>query len=106
MDARRQTLEEKETNIHFDETNGLAWVETHNTALRNQLKKRSEEYPDQCILKTEDTARGYVRYYLPKRWIKISPPRKVTMTEERKQALREASEKGRKKIRAMKEKSA
>lgn len=89
IDSKQQTLEERETNIHFDETKAAAWVETHNIKLRNNLRKLNEERPDKCQLKYEDNDRGYARYYVPKNWVKIAPPRKVNLTDEQRDALRE-----------------
>ena len=39
IDNKQQTLEERETNIHFDETKAAAWVETHNIKLRNNRRR-------------------------------------------------------------------
>lgn len=55
---------------------------------RNKIKRLAEQYPDEVdYIVNED---GSVFAHVPVRWLKISPPRKVEMTEERKRASIEA----------------
>lgn len=83
------TREEMETIITYNEAEQTASVFTYNTALRNKLSRLAEEYPDECKLEKTAWDGKVVDYTVPKRWVKVSPPRKVNMTDEQKQALAE-----------------
>lgn len=50
---------------------------------KNRLEKLARENPGQVehLITNLD---GSVVYHVPKAWVKISPPRKVTMTDEQK----------------------
>ena len=50
---------------------------------KNRLAKLAKENPDQVehLITNLD---GSVVYHVPKAWVKISPPRRVTMSEEQK----------------------
>ena len=50
---------------------------------KNRLSKLAKEYPGEVehLITNLD---GSVVYYVPKAWVKISPPRKVNMTDEQK----------------------
>ena len=50
---------------------------------KNRLAKLAKEYPDQVehLITNLD---GSVVYHVPKAWVRISPPRRVTMSEEQK----------------------
>ena len=69
---------EQETIINFNEAEKVASVYTHNKALKRKLAALAEQYPDECItMSTNHDAMG-VDYVVPKRWIKVSPPRRVS----------------------------
>lgn len=67
---------ERETIINYNDLEQTASVYTCNTALKKKLSKLYEEYPEQTqkIRENEDS----VEYIIPKKWVKISPPRKVS----------------------------
>lgn len=69
------TKYEQETIISFNEGEQFAGVYTHNKALIRRLAKLAQERPDECNL--ENVCRGgqAVNYNIPKKWIKITPPR-------------------------------
>lgn len=56
---------------------------------RNKLRKLYAERPEQFQLFREDD-NGYVFAKIPATWIKVGPPRKVDMTEEKLQKLADA----------------
>lgn len=78
---------EMETVIRFDESDSTATIYTYNRALKNRLRVLSEKEPALACVK-EDDGLGGVTYTLPKKWIKISCPRKAS--EAQKEVLRAA----------------
>ena len=76
---------ERETIINYNEGEKTASVYTHNTALRRRLdqvfKTRSDEM--EIIRSGED----YTEYVVPRKWIKVSPPRQTS--EEAKERARQ-----------------
>lgn len=50
---------------------------------KNRLAKLAKEHPDDVKLMITNLD-GSVVYHVPKSWVKISPPRRVTMSEEQK----------------------
>lgn len=76
---------EMETIIRFDEAGIFATVYTYNAALKRKLGTLADSRDD--IHKTEDDQHGGVTYEMPKKWIKIAPPR--VLSEAQKQACRE-----------------
>lgn len=56
----------------------------------NRIRKLSEQYPDEVIIKNrpEDND-GCICATMPSEWLRISPPRKVDLSEERKAELSE-----------------
>lgn len=45
---------QKETNIYFNEADGMVEVRTYNTALKNRLTKYARKYPSECKLIDDD----------------------------------------------------
>lgn len=82
----RLTNYERETVVNFNEVEGMASVYTHNKALRRRLERLAQERPEECKLVKVTRWNEAVEYHVPKKWIKISPPRKsASLTEEQKQ---------------------
>lgn len=56
----------------------------------NRIRKLSEQYPDEVTIKNrpEDND-GCICATMPSEWLRISPPRKVDLSEERKAELSE-----------------
>ena len=75
---------ERETIINYNEAEKTANVYTHNSSLRRRLdqllKTRSDEI---TVVRTGD---DYAEYIVPKKWIKVSPPRQTS--EEAKERAR------------------
>ena len=65
---------EQETVINFNEAEGTASVYTHNAALKEQLLVLCQSYPEQ-VRQTADNGRGGLTFALPKKWLKVTPPR-------------------------------
>ena len=68
---------EKETVINFNEAERTASVYTHNAALKHQLLELCQTHPEQ-VRQTADNGWGGLTFELPKKWLKVSPPRKPT----------------------------
>ncbi len=65
---------EKETVINFNEGERVASVYTHNAALIKQLSELCRTHPEQ-VRQTAANGWGGVTFELPKKWLKVSPPR-------------------------------
>lgn len=65
---------EKETIINFNEAERTASVFTYNPALKTRLWSLCRDYPAQ-VRETADNGRGGLTFELPKKWVKLSPPR-------------------------------
>ena len=62
----------------FVSSDQLKWI--------NRIRKLKEEHPDEVtILEQPETNDGCIYAKVPAEWLKIGPPRTVTMTEEQKQ---------------------
>ena len=84
------SLYEQETIINFNEAATTASVYTHNKALIRKLDKLSHERPGDCHRQRTDSDGKSVVFTVPKSWVKVSPPRRLT--EAQKEQLRKASE--------------
>lgn len=82
---------EQETVINYNEEETEARVYTFNKSLQNRLQKLTVERPDECRLDPDQrlTGNGAAAFIVPKRWVKVAPPRKVIMTEEQAEAAKE-----------------
>lgn len=65
---------ERETVILFNEADREAGIFTYNEALKKQLGALCESHPGQ-VRRTEDNGCGGLTFALPKKWLKITPPR-------------------------------
>jgi len=68
---------EKETIINFNEAERTASVYTHNAALKERLLELCQTHPEQ-VRQTAANGWGGLTFELPKKWLKITPPRKPT----------------------------
>ena len=75
---------ERETVINYNYAEDTAYVYTFDRKLQNKLNKLASTRPDVVIVKQSDEC---ATYEVPKKFIKVSPPRQ--MTEEQKSALAE-----------------
>lgn len=88
------TAYEKETIIIYNQADDTASVFTYHTTLQNKLNGLVGKNPD---IKITDQGEEWVRYEVPKSWIKVNPPRKRDMTEEQRAAAAERLANARKK---------
>lgn len=68
---------ERETIILWNEAEASAEIYTHNPALQAQLRELCRTYPEQVRL-TQEGDFGSLTFQLPKRWLKVVPPRVLT----------------------------
>lgn len=73
---RRSNLE-KETIILSNEAESDAEVYTYNPALQRRLLALCEEHPEQ-VRKTKESGGGALTFTIPKKWVKIVPPRALS----------------------------
>lgn len=84
------TREEQETIINYNQAGDTASVYTYNPTLIRKLDRLAEEYD--CVIKESGTGASR-SYIIPKKWVKINPPRK--MSDENKQKAAERLKKAR-----------
>lgn len=80
---------EKETIINFSEADKTASVYTHNEAMKAQLSGLCGAYPKQAR-QTGDNGYGGMTFELPKKWLKIKPPR--VLSEKQLEVLKRMNE--------------
>lgn len=84
---------EQETTITLNEEEGTASIFSASPVWMRKLDKLCAEHPGECAATEESVLHGEVvgRFYtVPKKYIKISPPKKMPeRTEEQKAAARE-----------------
>lgn len=54
---------------------------------KTKIEKLAKERPDECKILARNSD-GTILAHVPTSWVKISPPRKVEMSEDRKEELR------------------
>lgn len=81
-------LESKENAIEFLYGDKQATGTFCSPKFVNRLKKLAENNPDECKIVAENEDGSIVAHF-PVKWVRVSPPRKIDMTEEEKDALRE-----------------
>ena len=86
------TKVEQETIILFNEGEAAASVYTHNAALQRLLLELCETRPAQAR-QVEDNRRGGLTFEIPKKWVKIGPPR--ALSEAQKRVLEEMNQRNR-----------
>ena len=70
------TVEEKETIINFNEADATADIEVFSARLMREIRKAAELYPDDVTIK--ESSEGAYLVTLPKKWIKIRAPMKLS----------------------------
>lgn len=75
---KKLTALERETVILFNEAEQTASVYTFNPALQRQLGGLCSERPEAAKLMFEDNPDGVKEYSVPKSWVKIKPPKKIS----------------------------
>lgn len=80
----------KETALSYlDEDTHMAFSSSERKWI-NKILKYAESHPNEVRIRCyPDDNFGELVAYIPKRWLKISPPRKVELTDEQREALAE-----------------
>lgn len=77
--------------------NRIAWISTDDRSVICRIRKLAAEYPNEVDIKYQpEKNNGYLYGTIPRKWFRIAPPRKVTLTEEEKAAAVERLKAGRK----------
>ena len=78
---------DRESIINFNEAETTASVYTHKPPLIRKLKKLAEERPEECSLAKVTHNNLAYDFTVPKSWIKITPPKRMQLTQEQRQEL-------------------
>ena len=66
------------------------WVSSDQQKMINRVRKLAEAYPDQVtVLNQPEQNDGCIYAKMPADWLKLSPPRKIEMTDQQKAELAE-----------------
>lgn len=85
-----QTWGENENAIEWLDSRDKATVTLHGGRLKNRVMRLAEEYPDEVEIRREpDENGGFLVAKIPVKWVKITPPRRLELTDEQKEALAE-----------------
>ena len=74
MTAMRLSNVERETIVTYNQAERTANIYTHNPALIAQLLELCQSHPEQ-VRQTAANDWGGLTFELPKKWLKVSPPR-------------------------------
>lgn len=84
--------EEYENAIEWLDGQKTATITLHTMKLRNRVLKLAEQNPGKVKIIARPDERGqngYLLAHIPASWIRIDPPRKVSMTDEQRAAATE-----------------
>lgn len=83
-----QTWGENENAIEWLDSRDKATVTLHGGRLKNRVLRLAEEYPDEVEIRREpDGNGGFLVAKIPAKWVKITPPRRLELTNEQKEEL-------------------
>lgn len=77
-----------ENNIEFLRNQQTATVCFSQGKYINKIKELKKKYPDDVDICVENTD-GTIVAHIPTKWVRISPPRQVELSEEKKEELRQ-----------------
>lgn len=83
---------EKETSIFYNEADDTANIYTYNVGLMSRLDRLCESRADECKKHRviDDSVDAVSKEFIvPKSWVVVRPPKKMNLTEERRQELSE-----------------
>ena len=67
---------------------GKGWFSSDEKKWINRIRKMKEKFPELVEIRNEpETNDGCIVCVIPSDWMKISPPKSLTMSDERKQQL-------------------
>ena len=81
-----RTSYEKETVINYNQEEKTALVYTYDKPLIRKLRKLVGERDDVTMKYGDDSCATFV---VPKKWIKVSPPKNMNLSEEQRAAVAE-----------------
>lgn len=82
------TWGENENAIEWLDTQQKATVTLHGGRLKNRVLRLAEEYPDEVEVRREPEGNGgFLVAKIPAKWVKITPPRRLELTDEQKEEL-------------------
>lgn len=82
------TWGENENAIEWLDNRQKATVTLHGGRLKNRVLRLAEEYPDDVEIRREpDENGGFLVAKIPAKWVKITPPRRLELTDEQKEEL-------------------
>ena len=76
------TKYEQETIILFNEGEAAASIYTYNTSLQHTLVSLCESHPAQ-VRQTGNNGIGALTFEIPKKWVKVSPPRVLSAAQKK-----------------------
>ncbi len=87
----KMTLDERETNLFFNEADKIAQIQSYDARLNRRLKNLAQERPDEVkpVKEYFDDENGAVCYTFPSAWLRINPTRVSAMTDEQRKAKSE-----------------
>ena len=68
---------EKETVVNFNEAERVASIYTYNPTLKEQLLALCQTHPTE-VRQTAANSWGALTFELPKKWLRVTPPRVLT----------------------------
>lgn len=77
----------RETSIEYLTCNDHATLYSSEAKWIRKIKQLKLEYPNDITIKNEDSESIVV--HIPKSWLKVTPPRKMTLTDEQREAAKE-----------------
>lgn len=77
----------RETSIEYLSCNDHATLYSSEAKWIRKIKQLKLEYPNDITIKNEDSESIVV--HIPKSWFKVTPPRKMTLTDEQRAAAKE-----------------
>lgn len=89
----------KETAVGYLDVDNYASFDSSERKWINKILRLKEKYPEEVeIIKMPEDNCGSIAAHIPKSWMKISPPKKVNLTDEQKAAMAERMRQSRKSL--------
>lgn len=75
----------KETAVGYLDVDNDASFDSNERKWINKILRLKDKYPDEVeIINTPEDNYGSITAHIPKSWMKVSPPKKMNLTEEQK----------------------
>ena len=80
----------KETNIDYLDVDTTATISSNERKWINRVQQLKAKHPSEVeILMQPEDNHGHILAHVPKKWVKLNPPRQVNLSEERKREFSE-----------------